>query len=108
MCNAARILNLFTVYYETGGRRSTEAPSPLPHSTHKRTRRNVDKPWRGYEPSDEPEDALGAHVEEQVEHAEVGQEAVARGKHLVVRARLKVGVGLRVLGVDGVAEVGNG
>ena len=30
--------------------------------------------------SDEPEDGLGAHVEQQVEHAEVGPEAVAAGE----------------------------
>ena len=55
--------------------------------------------------SDEPEDGLGAHVEQQVEHAEVGPEAVAAGEDLIVGPRLEGRVGQRVLGVDGVAVV---
>lgn len=50
-------------------------------------------------------DAFGAHVEEQVENGEVGQEPVLLLVDLIVGTGLKVGIGQRVFGADGVAKV---
>ena len=53
----------------------------------------------------EVEDALRPHVHQQVEDAEVGQETVLLGKHLIVGPGLEVGVWQRMLGPDDIAEI---
>ena len=60
---------------------------------------------RGWRRLFEPEDALGPHIEEEVEDAEVGLEAMAVGKHLIVGSCEGVGIGSRSFGVDADAEV---
>lgn len=57
---------------------------------------------------DEPENAFVAHVEEQVDDAEVGQEAVAAGIDLIVGVDTSVAVVGRQLRTDGVAAVVSG
>lgn len=52
-----------------------------------------------------PENALWSHIEEQVEHREVGQESMALLIHLIVGLRHEIGVGLWVLGTNGLAEI---
>ena len=54
----------------------------------------------------EVEDTLVAHVEQQVEDAEIGKEAVLLLIDLPIRFRLEGWVWLRMLGTDGIAEVG--
>ena len=53
----------------------------------------------------EVEDAFRPHVEQKVEDAEVGQEAVTLAEHLVVGTWLKVGVRGRMLGMDVLSEI---
>ena len=53
----------------------------------------------------EVEDALGTLVEQQVEDAEVRQEAVALRAHLIIRCGVEVGVGQRMLRAYCLAEV---
>ena len=52
------------------------------------------------------EDAFGSHVEQQVENAEVGQEAGLLLIHLVIAVRHEVGIGCGMLGIDSRSEVG--
>lgn len=49
--------------------------------------------------------ALRPHVEEKVEDAQVGQEAVFAFKDLIVAARCEIDVGKRMFGRDGLTEV---
>lgn len=49
--------------------------------------------------------ALWPHVEQQVEDAEVGQEAMLLRKDLIVGTWHKVGIGKGMLRTDGLAEV---
>jgi hypothetical protein len=56
----------------------------------------------------EVENALGTLVKQQVEDAEVGQEAVALRTHLIIRCGVEVGVGQRMLRANSLAEVDNG
>ena len=53
----------------------------------------------------EVENALRTLVKQQVEDAEVGQEAVALRTHLIIRCRVEVGVGQRMLRANSLAEV---
>lgn len=55
----------------------------------------------------EVENALRPLVKQQVEDAEVGQEAVALRTHLIIRCGVEVGVGQRMLRADSLAEVDN-
>ena len=54
------------------------------------------------------EHGFGSHTEKEVEDREVGLEAIAMLEHLPVGFRLKVGVWLRMLGVDDITEVFEG
>ena len=56
----------------------------------------------------EVENALRTLVKQQVEDAEVGQEAVALRTHLIIRCGVEVGVGQRMLRANSLAEVDNG
>lgn len=53
----------------------------------------------------EVKDALVAFVEEQVEDAEVGKEALFLFENLIIGFRLKVVIGQGMFGTDGVPEV---
>ena len=53
----------------------------------------------------EVEDAFRPHVEQKVEDAEVGQEAVTLAEHLIVGTSLEVRVCWWLLGTDGIAIV---
>ena len=55
----------------------------------------------------EVEDAFRTLVKQQVEDAEVGQEAVALRTHLIIRCGVEVGVGQRMLRANSLAEVDN-
>lgn len=55
----------------------------------------------------EVENAFRTLVKQQVEDAEVGQEAVALRTHLIIRCGVEVGVGQRMLWANSVAEVDN-
>lgn len=55
----------------------------------------------------EVENALRTLVKQQVEDAEVGQEAVALRTHLIIRCGVEVGVGQRMLRANSLAEVDN-
>ena len=52
------------------------------------------------------EDALGAHIKQEVEHTQIGQEAVFLLVNLIIGARLEIGIGQGMLGIDGQTEVG--
>lgn len=55
----------------------------------------------------EVENTLRTLVKQQVEDAEVGQEAVALRTHLIIRCGVEVGVGQRMLRANSLAEVDN-
>ena len=53
------------------------------------------------------EDAFGTHVEQEVEDAQVGQETVTLLIDLIIRTGGEIGIGKRMLRVDGVAKIGD-
>ena len=58
--------------------------------------------------SSEIEDRFVAHVEEEVEDAEVGQETVFLLIDLIIGQRLEVGIGKGIFRTDGVTQVDSG
>ena len=56
-------------------------------------------------PLNEPKDALRPFVEQQVEDAEVGKEAMTLSTNLIIRTSLKLGIRQRMLGTYGIAII---